>query len=342
VALYPLLLEPIYKEKVWGGRALERFHRTLPGGAETTVGESWELADLDETSPSGGGGGAAHTRIRNGPLRERTLRDVVRDFGGRVTGRIPLSPVWGFPLLIKYLDARENVSVQVHPSPAYAADHPEAHLKSEAWYVVDAEPGAKIYKGLREDTTSEDFFKAAADGTIEELMLGVPAEPGSCHFIPSGTCHALGAGVLVAEVQTPSDTTFRIFDWGRSGREMHLAQALECVDLGPVDARAFEPGSERTEDGATVRHVVECEHFGIHHWALGPARGHTFASGACEVLMVVRGSGVLRWGKLDHELAVRAGDTVLLPAALASAELRATGALEALQITIPEVPEEDR
>jgi mannose-6-phosphate isomerase len=340
VALYPFLLEPIYKEKVWGGRTLERFGRTLPGGGDATIGESWELADLDETSPSGGGGAAAHTRIRNGPLRERTLREVVRDFGGRVTGGIPLSPVWGFPLLIKYLDARENVSVQVHPSPAYAAAQPDAHLKSEAWYVVDALPGAKIYKGLREGTTPEAFSRAVAAGS--ELMESVPAEPGSCHFIPSGTCHALGAGVFVAEVQTPSDTTFRVYDWGRTGREIHLEQALECVDFGPVDASAFEPVGERVEDGARVRHLVECEHFGIHHWALARGGAHTYAPGACEVLMVVSGRGVLRWGQAGHELAVGAGDTVLLPAALPSVELTAAEDAEVLEITIPEVPEEDR
>jgi mannose-6-phosphate isomerase len=342
LALYPFLLEPIYKEKVWGGRALERFGRALPGGADTGIGESWELADLDATAPSGGGGEPAHTRIRNGPLRERTLREVVRDFGGRVTGRIRLSPDWAFPLLLKYLDARENVSVQVHPSPAYAAEHPEAHLKSEAWYVVHAEPGARIFKGLRDGTTPEAFAEAIAEGRVEELMVGVPARAGDCHYLPSGTCHALGAGVLVAEVQTPSDTTFRVFDWGRTGRELHVAQALECIEFGPLDAGRFEPGTESAEDDATVRHLVSCEHFDVHHWDLDRAGAHTFASRSCAVLMVVRGAGTLRWGEADHTMAVRAGDTVLVPAALARVELSSPEGLETLEITVPEAPQEDR
>jgi len=335
VPLYPLLLEPIYKEKVWGGRALEGLGRTLPGGPGARIGESWELADLDSTSPSGGGGGGAHSRIRNGPLRERTLREVIRDFGALVTGGITLTPSGGFPLLLKYLDARENLSVQVHPSPAYAATHADAHLKSEAWYIVDAEPGAVIYKGVREATTRAAFETAIADGTVADLLIAVPARPGECHYLPSGTCHALGAGIVVAEVQTPSDTTFRVFDWGRTDRELHVAQALECIDFGPVDASAFEPGVEVEEGGLTGRLLVACEHFGIRRWAV-PAGGERVRAGdAVEVVMVVGGGGVIRWGEASHELAVGPGDTVLLPAALGPAAIVARSTLDILEIDLP-------
>lgn len=339
MALYPFLLEPIYKEKVWGGRALERLGRTLPGGPEVGIGESWELADLDETSPSGGGGAGAHSRIRNGPLRERVLREVVRDFGGRVTGKLRLSPTWGFPLLLKFLDVRENVSVQVHPSPEYAAAHPDTHLKSEAWYIVDAEPGAVIYKGIRQGVTEEEFARAIEEGRVEDFLIPVPAVPGECHYLPSGTCHALGAGLLVAEIQTASDTTFRVYDWGRTDRELHVEEALACIDLGPVDASAYEPGTESTRGEARLRHLVSCEHFDVHHVALPAGAGYGIESPAVEAVMIVGGGGEVRWGSAGV-LPVRAGDTLLLPAALPRADFVTSDHMEVLEITFPDPPEE--
>ena len=338
MALYPLLLEPIYKEKVWGGRALERFGRHLPGGAGTRIGESWELADLDRTSPSGGGGGGAYSRIRNGPLSERFLHDALLDFGGELSGG--LRATRGFPLLVKYLDAREHLSVQVHPSPAYAADHPEAHLKSEAWYIVDAEPDAVLYKGVREGTTRESFARAIEEGTVEDLLIAVPAVPGECHYLPSGTCHALGGGVLVAEVQTPSDTTFRVYDWGRTDRELHVEQALDCIDYGPVDASAYEPGSEREVDGATVRHLVACEHFHVHRWRAPAGGTWRLGDGPVSVVMFLSGAGTLRWGEAGRAVEVRAGDTVLLPEALEGTDLTTDEPLELLEITFPDPSEE--
>lgn len=335
LALYPFLLEPIYKEKVWGGRALERFGRRLPGGPDAKIGESWELADLEATSPSGGGGEAARTRIRNGPLVERTVGEVLDDFGSLVTGGLDLGESGRFPLLLKYLDARENLSVQVHPSPEYAALHPEAHLKSEAWYVVDAEPDAVIYKGVVEGTSRGGFERAIRGGSVEELLVKVPARAGECHYLPSGTCHALGGGILVAEVQTPSDTTFRVFDWGRTDRTLHVEQALACIDFGPVDATAHEPGTTAASGGAVARDLVGCEHFSIREWSL--PRGGELAreSDDMGVLMLVVGEATLDWDATEADpLSVRAGDTVLLPAALERVVIGARSDLTLLEIAV--------
>jgi mannose-6-phosphate isomerase len=341
VPLYPLLLEPIYKEKVWGGRALEQFGRLLPGGPETLIGESWELADLDATSPSGGGGAAAHSRILNGPLAKRTLGEVVRDFSALVTGRLHLAPDDGFPLLLKYLDARRNLSVQVHPSPEYAAANPAVHLKSEAWYVVDAEPDAVIYKGVVEGTTPERFEAAIRDGTVVDLLIRVPARAGECHYLPSGTCHALGGGVLVAEVQTPSDTTFRVYDWGRTDRELHIASALECIDFGPLHTRAFEPGTTTQGDGLVARSLVRCEHFTIGEWTMQPGSRRSFVSGAPAVLMPIEGDTAIEWGGEDRrELRVSPGQTVLLPAALVQADIVARTGITLLEVAFPEEVDE--
>lgn len=333
MALYPFLLEPIYKEKVWGGRRLERFGRRLPGGPDAKIGESWELADLEATSPSGGGGEAARTRIRNGPLIERTVGEVLDDFGSLVTGGLDLGESGRFPLLLKYLDARENLSVQVHPSPEYAALHPEAHLKSEAWYVVGAEPDAVIYKGVVAGTSPERFEEAIRNGSVQELLVKVPARAGECHYLPSGTCHALGGGILVAEVQTPSDTTFRVFDWGRTDRELHVEQALACLDLGPVDASEHEPGTTIAAGDAVARHLVSCEHFSIREWRVPRDAELAVESDEMRVLMFVDGDAVVGWDAAEAApLSVRPGDTVLLPAALERMVVGADSELTLLEI----------
>jgi mannose-6-phosphate isomerase len=336
VPLYPFLLEPIYKEKVWGGRTLEHLGRELPGAPDARIGESWEMADLDSTSPTGGGGAGAHSRIANGPLIKRTLDDVIGDFGALVTGSVPLTSAGRFPLLLKYLDARENLSVQVHPSPAYAAEHPEAHLKSEAWYIVKADPGAVLYLGVVEGTTREDVESAIESGRIPELLAEVPARAGDCHYLSSGTCHALGEGILVAEVQTPSDTTFRVYDWGRTDRELHVEPALESMDFAPMPAS--EAPSRLESDAAEVVGLrrVHSRHFVIDEWTLPGGCQRTFSSPEPSILMVIAGRATLGWGAEDaHELEVGAGRTVLLPAGLESTVVTARSFVTLLEVTLP-------
>lgn len=254
-APYPLVFEPILKEKVWGGSRLRDLGKSIPEGVR--IGESWELADLQSTSVSGGGGGDARSRIVNGGLAGRTLADAMALWDHDLLGPARPTAQGGFPLLVKFLDARENLSVQVHPSPGYAAAHPECHLKTECWYIVEADAGAELYVGLTPGLTREALAGKVEDGSLVNDLIAVPAVPGDCHTLPSGTCHALGAGVLVAEIQTPSDTTFRIHDWGRAGRELHVQAALECIDLGPA------PPARR---GYTL---AETEFFSVFEWRLG-------------------------------------------------------------------------
>lgn len=251
---YPLLFEPLLFEKVWGGRRLERFGKPLPPGKK--IGESWELADLAATSASGAGGGAARSKIINGPLAGRTIREAMEQAGDDILPPVARTPGGDFPLLIKFLDAGEHLSVQVHPSPEYAAAHPGAHLKTECWHILDAEPGSVIYKGIKPGVRREQFEQLARSGDpkIVDMLVAVPAIPGQCHNLPSGTVHALGAGVLVAEVQTPSDTTFRLYDWGRTGRELHIEPALACADFAPPP-----PAVRLDREGAQV----STEWFGI-------------------------------------------------------------------------------
>ena len=334
--LYPILFEPIYKEKVWGGRRFERLGRALPGEPGTLVGESWEVADLASTSPTGGGGGSARSRVAHGPLAGRALHELIRDHGPALLGEVSLTEEGGFPLLVKYLDAHQNLSIQVHPPREYAARHAGAHVKSEAWYVVHSQPGAVIYKGVVAGTGPDDFARAVRANRVAELMIEVPALAGDCHYLPSGTCHALGSGVLVAEVQTPSDTTFRIYDWGRTDRELHIERALECIDFGPVDAEAFEPGMLTELEGATVRSLVHCPHFAIGEWKAEPGYRGEVDVGRPEIWMVVGGRAEIRspTGRYDPVLA-STGQTLLLPASLALTVLDVIDPLVMLRITFP-------
>lgn len=319
IAPYPLVFEPMLFEKVWGGRRLARFGKTLP--PEAHIGESWEVTDLSTTSASGAGGGQARSIIAGGPLRGRTLSDAMAMWGRAMLGDAKTAS-GAFPLLIKYLDAREHLSVQVHPSPAYASVHPDAHLKSECWYVLDAEPGSVIFKGLRAGVTRdvvERALRTAQGEGIVPLLEAVPAVAGECHDLPSGTLHALGGGVLVAEVQTPSDTTFRVYDWakelGRTGRTLHVEQALACIDFGPPPPTTHGRG-ERTR-------LVHNEYFDL--LELRPGKGPLSLEARCCVLMVVRGSISLRFdGRIEEHAP---GTTIVLPAAIADdVEVAGTGA----------------
>ncbi len=303
---YPIVLEPILKEKVWGGRRLASLGKQLPEGVG--VGESWEVADLDATSASGGGGDAAHSRITNGPLAGKTIRDARAAWGDGAG--------WSgaFPLLVKYLDAREHLSVQVHPSPAYAGAHAGAHLKTESWVILDAEPGSVIYKGLRPGTTADDLRAAIENGRVPDVLVAVPAVVGECHTLPSGTVHALGAGVLVAEVQTPSDTTYRVYDWveeyGRPERELHVEQALASalLDEPPAAAAARDARSTvaRTEYYRIESIVADCVAVDLESDGTGPV-----------VVMAPRTMGCAIAGGSFEEVGLMPGQTAVIPAACA-------------------------
>lgn len=337
-ALYPLKFAPIYKEKVWGGRTLEQIGRDLPG-QDTPIGESWELVDLAVTSVSGGGGGAERSTVANGPLAGQTFAQVIASYGQGAMGTLPLSDDGGFPILLKYLDANENLSVQVHPSPEYAEAHDDAFLKSESWYIVKAEPDAVIYKGIKPGVTPDQLREAIATNTDEAvvpLMIEVPVKPGDCHYVPSGTCHALGAGILVAEVQTPSDTTYRVYDWGRTGRELHVDQAIECIQFGPPDVSEYELFTTlpTKEGGAKVERLVACEFFRIDK--VEAAAGYQDAVDEDQPLvwMVLEGSGVLHCDA-GQDVPFAAGDTIFMPPAMTGGRFTIDSDAHWLEVTFP-------
>ncbi len=294
---YPLKFEPIYKQRIWGGRKLqELFSKDLPAGEK--IGESWELADLPN----------AKSIIVNGELAGQTLRSAIEQYPSQITGLARFSPL--FPLLIKLLDCQDVLSVQVHPDPGTCRRMGKGEPKTECWYIISAAPGAVIYKGLKKGVTREQFAQAIKDGAVADTLTKVEVRAGECHFLPAGTAHAIGPGLLIAEIQTPSDTTYRVFDWNRvdetgKPRELHVEEALESIH--------FDLSGDKLPV-TTVGRLVGCEYFTVDKGHQARNCELLLSPGGMKVLIVISGSGTIL-GTTGSLVEFRAGDCLLVPAA---------------------------
>lgn len=248
--LAPMLLRPIAKARAWGGWTFVQHGKfTAPPADTPPIGESWELADLP------GADAASCSRIEAGAHAGSSLREAIRADERRIMGRATLSEHACFPLLVKFLDAAENLSIQVHPSPAFAAANPGAHLKTETWFVLEAAPDARIWRGVKHGVSRAQFAQQLREGRdIVPLLVEITVRAGDCIEMPSGLVHALGAGITVAEIQTPSDTTFRVFDWNRNdpARKLHLDEALACIAFDGDQALPSIPVVHASEAPAIV------------------------------------------------------------------------------------------
>lgn len=241
-------------ERIWGGRRLETLYgKRLPSAA--LIGESWEIVDRPE----------AQSVVHEGPLRGETLHNLWCKHRAAIFGNVPATP--RFPILAKLLDAQENLSLQVHP-PAKAANKLGGEPKSELWYVADAAPKSRIYAGVKKGTTRAGFEKAIETGKVEKHLHAIEIATGDAIFLPSGRLHSLGSGNLLVEIQENSDTTYRVFDWnrrkkGRARREMHIAQAMQCIDFADVEPALLRPAGES---------LVRNELFDIDRWSVAAQR----------------------------------------------------------------------
>lgn len=322
----PVLFEPVLKPKPWGGRGLERrFGKALP--PDTPIGESWELVSLP----------GDESRVRSGPLAGRTLSDLMGLWGpGALGGARPIDG--RFPLLIKFLDARENLSIQVHPRPDGQAARRGAPVKHEAWYVVHAEPGAQLYIGTRPGVTLDDLRAAAGSPRLPELLRRWPARPGLSYYLPSGTPHALGGGILLAEVQTPSDVTYRLYDWGRvdergRARELHVDEALANVRIDVPPDVIRPPRRHVGSVFSTSTRLVACEAFIIEKVRIVGGLSEALPYDELAVWIVLSGAGEL--GCTDGSCAFRPGDVVLIPAGVRNCSVRTAADCEWLDVRVP-------
>jgi mannose-6-phosphate isomerase len=318
--LPPLVFTPLYRRYMWGGRRFAgAFGRALPPGDD--YAESWELVDRPTDQ----------SVVRAGPLAGTSLGQIVRERGGELFGHPPPP---AFPLLFKFLDANRVLSVQVHPDDERAARlDPPDRGKTEAWYVVAAEPESRIYAGLREGVGRQELAAAIRTGTCADVLHAFTPTPGDCVFIPAGTVHAIGAGLVVAEIQQSSDVTYRLFDWNRTGpdgrpRPLHVDAGVEAVTrTGPVGPAA----ATSTADSAT-RRLVACEFFTLDEvrprssWRCG-------GDGGCHFLAVIAGRARLP----DHWSLppLGPGDCVLLPAAAGEQVIAAAEGTKLLRVAVP-------
>ncbi|MGA2582527.1 MAG: type I phosphomannose isomerase catalytic subunit [Tepidisphaeraceae bacterium] len=327
MSLYPLKFKPRFVQKMWGGRKIQTvLGKSLPQGQ--LIGESWEIYDFPPGTVEGNKDWLS-SEVANGSLAGRNLHQLVLEYGKELVGNVPLAGRDGqFPILIKFLDAREDLSVQVHPDEKYAAEHPDAHLKSEAWYIVQADPGARLLKGLRPGVTRESFQRAIADGTVESRIQSIRVKEGDCYYLPSGTVHALGAGILAAEVQTPSDTTFRVFDFNRiepaTGklRKLHVEEAMQCIDF-----------ADHIESLPVGSRLVTSDYFNIERWQLSEFAAFDVELDQPVIWIFLEGNGWMSWA--GDMMSVTRGETVLWPASVERPFFETVTDCTWLQITFP-------
>ena len=332
----PFTLDVALLPKAWGGARLG----ALYGDTRDRLGEAWLCADLAATAASGAGGQSMISTVAPGPAphdgaRPRAdVRPSTSPVPPDLHAALVEDPVGllgfhaeRFPLLVKLLDSAEHLSVQVHPSPAYAGAHPDAHVKSEAWVVLESDPSAELMLGVQDIADAAALAAAAADGSLPDRLVRVPATPGSACWLPSGLVHALGGGALVFEVQTASDTTYRLYDWteryGRAPREMHVAAGVAAAlpVAEPVWGRAVDPSGSgpilSTPDFALG--VIAGPSVSAIDGPLGPC-----ATPRCLLVMPVGSPAYLDgpWGQVEapaHRV------TVVPAAAVAGAQLRLGG-----------------
>lgn len=326
---YPLRLRPILQEYLWGGRRLGSL-LDKPIGDADAYAESWEVVD----HPDG------QSVVENGPLAGKTLGELAKAFPEEIYGKLMAQAAGGpperFPLLFKYLDAQKTLSVQVHPNDAQGAKQSPPDLgKTEAWLVIAAEPGSLIYAGLKQGVDRAELATALDAGECDRCLHSFEPSPGDCVFIPAGTVHALGAGLVIAEIQQASNTTFRLFDWNRVGKDgqprpLHIEESLAVTDYerGPVEPQSLKPLANVSE------RLVECDKFVLDRHCVASGESAAFSNTpSFRIVSLIGGVGRLVGDGFDE--AMTKGTTLLLPAACPPPRLDAEENATLLDMRLP-------
>lgn len=307
MTLYPLLLESALHVKVWGGRKLETImHKSLPTGEP--YGESWEMHDT--------------AVVANGPLAGRTIAHLLSEYGREMVGP-ENDPAAGFPLLAKFIDASDWLSVQLHPNDAQAlALEGQPRGKTEAWYVVAAEPGAQMVIGVQPGTSPQAMAQAIRENTLEKLLVYVEVQAGDVLFVRAGTIHAIGAGLLIYEIQQSSDTTYRLYDWGRVGldgkpRTLHIDKGVQVANLESLP-EIIHTGDQSGE----IIEIVRSEYFTTLLYQLREPLALDTGLQHFHILTCIEGQAQVQYA--GESLTLDSGRTVLIPASLGAYTLAGT------------------
>ena len=325
IPLYPLKFRPILRQLIWGGRRLGTVLQK-PIGPASDYAESWEVSDYHD----------AVSAVCEGPLEGTSLRELVEHRGAEMLGPGHAGATQ-FPLLVKFIDARLDLSVQVHPDDEKGKRLAGDNGKTETWVIVDAQPESLIYAGLKAGVTAQQFGTAITSGEVEPLLHRFSPRAGDCILIAAGTVHAIGAGVLLAEIQQMSDATFRIYDWGRVGadgkpRELHVAQALESTDFARGPVNPLVPVPEPAGEGNSREALSSSSYFELERWRL--SRPATIGStDRFTIVMGLEGSAEIRHG--NDQTSLGFGQTVLLPAAIGACDVIPQGKAVVLTCVAP-------
>ncbi|MFM9988496.1 type I phosphomannose isomerase catalytic subunit [Flavobacterium sp.] len=306
--LYPLQFNPILKERIWGGTKLETL-LNKPISSEI-IGESWEITTVGDDI----------SIISNGYLKGKSLQELINTFPIEILG-IKVYEVFGkqFPLLFKYLDAKENLSIQVHPNDVLAKERHNSFGKTEMWYVIQADPSAKLIVGLKKKSLPEEFLESLESKTLLNLLDTKSVKEGDVFFLNTGTVHAIGAGTVIAEIQQTSDITYRVFDFDRidkngNTRELHLDLALDAINYNVVKTKQEYKKTENCSN-----EVVSCEYFTTNIIPLNGKMNIKKNNDSFRVYMCTKGDFKLYYKK--EIFTYKMGDTLLLPAQITSYEL---------------------
>jgi mannose-6-phosphate isomerase len=322
--LYPFKFETVLKEKVWGGSALvSRYNKKSSGSLK--IGESWELSAVSDNQ----------SVISNGFLEGNNIEELIEVYMGDITGDTVYEKFGNeFPLLIKLIEAREDLSIQVHPGNDMARERHNAYGKTEMWYILESEKGAKIYTGFIEGVTKEMYEEALRKGTLPDLLNVESPEAGDVFFTPAGTIHAIGAGTVLAEIQQTSDITYRIFDWNRKNsgkvkRELHTDLALDALDFSASAPNKIrkKPELNRSEN------LVSCEFFStnILHFNKQVHKEY-FLIDSFVVYICIEGEFRIRWDEFCETMLK--GETCLLPAMIKKVILEPVEEAKLLEVYI--------
>ncbi|MDF7825500.1 hypothetical protein P4B35_15845 [Pontiellaceae bacterium B12227] len=319
--LYPLKFNPVYKDYPWGKTRLPSlFDRKAPEGI---YAESWEIS----THPDG------ESIVVNGDHAGQSLSEVLAESGKEILGSLVEGS--DFPLLIKLIDAAQPLSVQVHPNNGNA-ESVQGEPKTEMWYFLNEEP-SQIYCGLKPGTSREDFIQAMEEESFEEILRAVPAEKGGAAFVPGGRVHAIDAGCLILEIQQNSNTTYRVYDWGRMGndgkpREMHVDKALEVIDFEDAE----DPVCTPVETSANVRNICTSDFFQLDELIVEGAVDQHADGRSFHALFSADGGFELLYGNGQKE-SVAKGESVLIPAELGSYTLKSDAEIKVLKTCMPSI-----
>jgi mannose-6-phosphate isomerase len=322
--LYPFKFETVLKEKVWGGNALvSRFNKKSTGSHQ--VGEAWELSAVADNQ----------SVISNGFLAGNNIEELIEVYMGDITGDEIFEKFGNeFPLLIKFIEAQQDLSIQVHPNDILAKKRHEAYGKTEMWYILECKKGSKIYTGFKEGITKKIYEEALLNGKIEEIMNVENVEAGDVFFTPAGRVHAIGAGIVLVEIQQTSDITYRIFDWNRNGsgkekRELHTELALDAIDFDQTGENKIriKPELNKSEN------LVNCAYFNTNIICFNKSIEKEYYSiDSFVVYICIEGEFLICWdGSSDK---VTKGETVLLPAMIKEVTLKPMNEARLLEVYI--------